>query len=230
MQSRSSASITPAGIRRQIVSGSRGFLYAFVERTSITLPVLLVGHYGGYTAAGQYSIAEKFIHATRPFFKIMCDTFLPRVAFYALHDPKAGLRLIWISLSTCAVGASLSVGLFVLAPYVISLIFGDLFAGAVPIVRLMSIIPLLVNLNLCTLNLYMFNYGHERAWSSLILASLLMFLVVAYLLLLALSNAAIAVAVAVITKEAIVLVVSAGFFSLLGSPTRKLPLATLAAS
>jgi O-antigen/teichoic acid export membrane protein len=205
-------SVTLSGIARQIVSGSRGFLYSFVERASTTLPVLLVGYYGGYVAAGQYSIAEKCIGATRPFFRIMCDTFLPRVAFYAHHDPKAGLRLIWISLSTCVVGAGLSLGLFILAPYVIPWVFGSSFTGAVSIVRLMSVVPLLINLNLCTSNLYMFNYGHDRAWSALIAGSLLVFLAVAYLLLLTLSNAATAVAVAVIAKEAVVLVVSAGFF------------------
>jgi O-antigen/teichoic acid export membrane protein len=221
-------SVTLSGIARQVVSGSRGFLYSFVERASIALPMLLVGYYGGYVAAGQYSIAEKCIGATRPFFRIMCDTFLPRVAFYAQHDPKTGLRLIWISLSTCVVGAGLSLGLFILAPYVIPLAFGDLFTDAVSIVRLMSIIPLLINLNLCTSNLYMFNYGHERAWSSLIAASLLVLLSVAYLLLLTLSNAATAVAVAVIAKEAVVLVVSAGFFLAAGVPGMRIATVNLA--
>jgi O-antigen/teichoic acid export membrane protein len=209
--------VTLSGIGRQFTSGSRGFLYSFVERASITLPVLLIGHFGGYAAAGQYSIAEKFISSTRPFFRVMTDTLLPRVAFYARHDPNAGLRLIWVSLSTCVVGAALSLGLFILTPYVIPLIFGDSFTGAIPIVRLMSIVPLLINLNMCTSNLYMFNYGHERAWSSLVAGSLLVFLSVSYLLLLTLSNAATAVAIAVIAKEAVVLLVSAGFFLIFGA-------------
>ena len=61
----------------------------------MTLPIPLVGHFSGYIAAGEYSIAEKFVSATRPFFRVMSDTFLPRVAFQARHDPEAGLTLIW---------------------------------------------------------------------------------------------------------------------------------------
>ena len=76
----------------------------------------------------------------------------------------------------------------------------------------MSVIPLLLNINMCTSNLYMFNYGHERAWSALTVAGLLVFLAVAYLLSPHVPNAAIAIAVAVIAKEAVVCVVSSGFF------------------
>jgi O-antigen/teichoic acid export membrane protein len=204
--------VTLSGIGRQFTSGSRVFLYSFVGRTSIILPVLLVGHFGGYAAAGQYSIAEKFVSATRRFFRVMSDIFLPRVAFYARHDPSAGLRLIWISLSTCIVGGGLSFWLFISTP----LIFGESSTGAIPIVRLMSIVPLLINLNMCTSNLYMFNYGHERAWSSLAAGTLLVFLSLSYFLLLTLSNAATAVGIAVIAKEAVVLLVSAGFFLTFG--------------
>jgi PST family polysaccharide transporter len=208
--------VTLSGIERQFTSGSRVFHYSFVERASITLPVLLVGHFGGDAAAGQYSIAEKFVIATRPFFSIMSDTFLPRVAFYARHDPNAGLRLIWISLSTCVVGAALSLGLLISTPYVIPLIFGNSFTSAIPIGRLMSIVPWLIKLNMCTSKLYMFNYGHEHAWSSLAAGSLLVFLSASYFLLLTLSTAATAVAITVIAKEAVVLLVSAGFFLTFG--------------
>lgn len=206
-----------SSVTRQLRKGWRGFLYSFVERASMTLPVLLVQHFGGYTAAGQYSVAEKFVSATRPFFRVMSDTFLPRVAFYASHNPQAGLRLIWLSLSTLVVGAAFSLGLLIVAPLLITAIFGPSFAGAIPIVRVLAVVPLLLNVNTCTSNLYMFNYGHERAWSSLVAASLFVFLAASYLLLNNLSNAGIAVSIAVITKEALVLVVSSGFLIAFGT-------------
>src|SRR3954447_10338588 len=98
----------------------------------------------------------------------MTDTFLPRVAYHAQHDPKAGLRLICLSLSTCIVGAALSMGLFVLAPYHALYRQLGFWRG---LCRSSADCPSDVgnprddNLNLCTSNLYMFNYGHERAWS-----------------------------------------------------------------
>lgn len=215
--------VTPSTVGMQLRNGWRGFLFTLVERIFVTLPVPLVEHFAGYVAAGHYSIAEKFLNATRPFFRAMCDTLLPRVAYCAHHDPQAGLVLIWRSLLTLVVGAALSLSMFFLAPYVILLLFGESFSGAIPIVRVMSVIPILINANTCTSNLYMFNYGHERAWASLNVSGLLIFLAVSFLLSLQLSNAAIAVAIALIARECFVLMVSAGFFLVFGTARARIP-------
>jgi len=213
--------VTPSTVGMQLRNGWRGFLFTLVERALVTLPVPLVEHLAGYVAAGNYSIAEKFVNATRPFFRAMWETLLPRVAYCAHHDPEAGLVLIWRSLLTLVVGAAFSLFLFFLAPYVILALFGESFSGAVPIVRVMSVIPILINANTCTSNLYMFNYGHERAWAALNVSGLLIFLAVAYLL--QFSNPAITVAIALIARECFVLVVSAGFFLVFGTARVRSP-------
>ena len=204
-------SVRLAGVMTQLRSGGPGFLYSLVERMLTTLPMLLVQHYGGYVAAGQYSLAEKFVSGTRPFFRILSDTLLPRVAFYARHNPKAGLRLVWLSLSSLVVGLGLSLGLLIVAPMIIVPIFGAPFAGSIPIVRLLAIIPLLLNVNACTSNLFMFNFGYDRAWSVLNVASLAIFVLAAFLMLSVLSSVTTAVSLAVVAREALVLLVSASF-------------------
>jgi O-antigen/teichoic acid export membrane protein len=200
-----------AGITTQLRNGWAGFLYTLVERILTTLPMLLVHHYGGYVAAGHYSLAEKFVSATRPFFRTLVDTLLPRVAFYARHNPKAGLRLVWLSLSSLAIGLGLSLGLLIVAPMIIIPIFGASFAGSIPIVRLLAIVPLLLNVNACTSNLFMFNYGYERAWPVLNAASLAIFVLASLLMLSVLANATTAVSLAVVAREALVFLVSASF-------------------
>ena len=217
--------VSLSNVAMQLRNGWRGFIFTLVERIFVTLPVPLVQHFSGYVTAGEYSIAEKFVNATRPFFRAMWETLLPRVAYCAHHDPEAGLVLIRRSLLTLVVGAGFSVFLFFLAPYVIVFLFGESFSGAIPIVRVMSVIPLLLNANTCTSNLYMFNYGHERAWTFLNVSGLLIFLAVAFLLSLELSNAAIAVAIALIAREGFVLAVSAGFFLVFGSASARRPAA-----
>lgn len=206
------SSVTLSRVGLQLRNGWRGFLFSLVERAMMTLPVPFVEHFAGYIAAGQYSVAEKFVSATRPFFRLLSETFLPRVAYYANHDPAAGIALIRTSLSTLVIGATLSLFLFLIAPHVIIILFGEEFAGAIPIVRMMSILPVLMNANICTSNLYMFNFGHERAWAALTVSGLLIFLALAYVLCLNFANPAMAVAVAAIARECVVLVVSAGFF------------------
>ncbi|MBV9633757.1 MAG: oligosaccharide flippase family protein [Methylobacteriaceae bacterium] len=216
-------SVTLSRVGTLLKSGWHGFLFTLVETALMVLPIPLVTHFAGFAAAGQYSVADKFVGATRPVFRVMSETFLPRVAYYARHDPAAGIALIWRSLSTLIVGASLSLSLFFLAPYFIIYFFGEGFSEAIPIVRIMSVIPVLTNINICMSNLYMFNYGHERMWAILTVSGLLTFLVFAYLLSYLLPNAGIAVALAVITRLSLVLGVSVGFFLTFGVAKMRLP-------
>jgi O-antigen/teichoic acid export membrane protein len=206
-------SVTLSRIGTQLRSGWRGFLFTLVDRTLVILPIPLVEHFAGYVAAGQYSVAEKFVGTTRPFLRVVSDTLLPRVAYYAHHDPTKGLVLVRNSLSTLVVSIALSLCLFFAAPYVIIILFGDDFADATYLVRAMSVLPILMNVNLCTSNLYMFNFGHERAWTSLTVAGLFIFLVVANFLSVRLADGALAVVLAVVARESVVLVVSTGFFA-----------------
>jgi O-antigen/teichoic acid export membrane protein len=204
-------SVRLAGITTQLRNGGPSFLYSLVERLLMTLPLLLVQHYGGFVAAGYYALAEKFVNAARPFFRLLSDTLLPRVAFWARHDPRAGLRLVWLSLCSLAIGLGLSLGLLIVVPMIIVPIFGEPFAGAIPIVRLLAIIPLLLNVNTCTSNLFMFNFGYERAWSVLNVASLSTFVLASFLMLSVLSSVTTAISLGIVAKEALVLVVSASF-------------------
>jgi len=221
-------SVTLSRVGAQLYAGWRGFLFALIERALVSLPVPLVGHFAGYVAAGQYSVAEKFLSAARPFFRVVLDTFLPRVAYYAKHDPVAGLALIRRTFLTLVLGVALGLCLYFIAPYLIIIFFGEEFSGAIPIVRLMSVIPVLMNANLCTSNLYMFNYGHERAWTFLNVLGLIVFLSIACLLSSHLSDPTIGVVLGEIARECIVFVVSAGFFLRFGTTTKQTSLSDVA--
>lgn len=203
-------SVTLSAIHMQLRNGWQGFLFVAVERALISLPVPLVEHFAGYVAAGQYSVAEKFLQAARVFFRLLMDTFLPRVAYYAHVDPAAGIRLIRRSLFTLAGGAAMSIGMFFVAPYIILYFFSDEFSGAISIVRAMAILPLLMNVSTLTSNIFMFSYGYEREWTVLNVSGLLVFLGASYFLSSLMREEAIVYAM--VAKEVVVLVVSAGFF------------------
>lgn len=198
-------------VLRQLRLGRSGFFYSLVERMLTTLPTLFIQHYGGYVAAGHYSVAEKFISGTRPFFRILSDTLLPRIAFNARHDPASGIRIVWLSLSSLVVGLGFSLALLIVAPMIIVPIFGESFAGAIPIVRWLAVVPLLINISACASNLFMFNYGYERQWSILNLVSLLLFVTAAYMLLLIRPDPVTAVSLAIVAREGLVSIVSASF-------------------
>lgn len=109
----------------------------------------------------------------------------------------------------------MSIGMFFVAPYIILILFGDEFSGATPIVRAMAIIPLLMNINTLTSNIFMFSYGYENEWAALNASGLLVFLAASYFLSFIMAEQAIVHAM--VAKEVVVLVVSAGFFLIGGA-------------
>jgi O-antigen/teichoic acid export membrane protein len=105
--------------------------------------------------------------------------------------------------------------MFFVAPHIIAFFFADELSGAIPIVQAMAILPLLMNINVLTSNLFMFTYGHEQAWAALNAFALLVFLVLAVLLSFWMS--AEGVVYALVAKEIVVLVVSVAFFLVAGA-------------
>jgi hypothetical protein len=115
-------------------------------------------------------------------------------------------------LSVCACSEGSPLGTF-MGPgrYVVIHFFGEAFPGAIAIVPTMSNLPILITVNISTSNVYRFSYFHERAWAALTVLGLLIFVAVAYVLSFSSLSVGIAVAIAVITREGVVLVMSAGF-------------------
>jgi O-antigen/teichoic acid export membrane protein len=204
-------SLTLRGVIKQLRDGWSGFISWLAQCVVVILPVPLVQHIGGFAAVGQYTIAERLISAARPVFGIMQQTLMPRVAYLAAHNPAQGLVLIWNSLWTLVIAAAMSLALYFIGPYVIIFLFGSEYTQAITLVRAMAILPIFMDLRICMADLYMFNYGHERAWTVLAVLSLGAFLAAVY----ALSywtDGAMAVAVGSVVGEAVAAVAAMIFF------------------
>ncbi|WP_268995502.1 lipopolysaccharide biosynthesis protein [Microvirga roseola] len=214
------ASLTCRGVVSQLRNGWPSFVSTLSGNAVLMLPVPLVGHFAGFAAAGQYSVAEKLVNATRIVFRAIGETLMPRVAYLAQHDPARGIALIRRSYWTLVIGVSLSLGIYVVGPYAIELLLGPNYAGAVPLLNILCLIPIIVNIRFCASHLYMFNYGYDYAWVSLSLLGALTFLGAAYLLSYWIEGAK-AVAAGVLIGECVVAAVSTGFFIVSGAARRQ---------
>jgi O-antigen/teichoic acid export membrane protein len=205
-------SVTLQGVIMQLRQGWRAFISNLAFMAVILLQVPLVRHFAGFAAAGQYAVAERLISVARPVFRVILETLMPRVAYLAAHDPLKGLALVRRSLLTLVIGVSMSLVLYFAGPYAITLLFGADFSGSIPILHTLCIMPILINISLCTSDLYMFHFGYEKAWSVLIVAGLPVFLTTSYVLSFW-TNGALAVAFGVVASACLVALVSASFFA-----------------
>lgn len=205
-------SVTLQGVILQLRQGWRSFISNLAFMGVVLLQVPLVQHLAGFAAAGHYAVAEKLVGVVRPVFRVILETLMPRVAYLAAHAPAKGIALVRTALLTVLVGIGLTLSLLVAGPAMILLLFGAEFTGSVPILSVLAFTPVLISISLCTLDLYMFHFGHEKAWSRLTVAGLPVFLATSYILSFWM-NGALAVAAGVVASACLVALVSAAFFA-----------------
>lgn len=117
--------------------------------------VLLLGAFGGPTANGFLDAGSKLVDVSQQFLKIISRTFFP---FLSRKIGKHQLfSKIYMSLTIMV-----SLGLIILAPFLISIIFSEEFNSSVVVLQLMAVSGIFLTMS----NVYGTNYliitGHER--------------------------------------------------------------------
>jgi polysaccharide transporter, PST family len=188
----------------------------FASTLSINLytsaQTILVGSFGGPVSAAYYASAEKCLSAAKMGFGIMGQAAMPHVGYLVQNDHDEGLKFIRRLLLTFPVGLTASIIMFYFAEPLVQILFGQAYvAGVVPVFKIMSPIPLILNLSTCLASLYMFHYGFQKQWSfMLFMACMISFATfLALRLVLKVEQAA---AVAVLTAEVFVLLVSGAYY------------------
>jgi polysaccharide transporter, PST family len=109
--------------------------------------VLILAMFAPASIVGYFASAEKLAKAITGLLMPIRDAFYPRLSQLAVHSIKESQRLTRISaLIEIACGLILTVGTFAGAHILVRIVFGHNFDAAVPILQLLSIIPLLTAL------------------------------------------------------------------------------------
>lgn len=133
---------------------------------------VLVGALGGPVIAGYFVAADKCLSVGKALLSIVTQSALPRVAYLAEHAPDDGImfirRLLWL----IPMAAIASLGMALVPAPIIRILFGEPFVPpVVPLLQILSPVPILVSLTSCCASLYMFNFGLRKLWSSTLIAA-----------------------------------------------------------
>lgn len=190
-------------IREALALGWNLFLF----RCSVSLyasgNAFILGLFVAPQIVGYYSGAERICRALQGLLAPVSQTAYPRMSNLARRSaPEAAgvVRLIVIAMGLGA--AVLGIGAFIAAPLLVRTILGDGFEPAVPMLRVMALLPLLVALSNVFGIRWMLPLGLDRLFNRIILAAGLLNLAAATVL--AHLYAGIGAAWAVVLAEALV--------------------------
>ncbi len=140
---------TRADMKYHLREGWHVFLSTIAINLYTTTNTILLGLLTNNTMVGYYSIAEKIVTAVNGLFTPISQALYPFISRNVDRKDKE-TNIIFIRKLTklaAVLGAIFSLGLFIFADLIISILFGPAYASSTTILRILSIIPFMVSLS-----------------------------------------------------------------------------------
>ena len=183
-------------LRYEFVNG----WHLFLSKTAITFytasNVVILGLFTDNTFVAYYAAGDKIIRALTDGLHIpLSQAIFPHIGRLASQSRPAALRFAGrvarlLSLATLAI----SVTAFVAAPWIARIVLGHNAGGSVPVIRILSLLPLVVGLSNIFGTQIMVNFGLKKLLARILAAAGLLNIIVALLLVVPLKHAGIAIA------------------------------------
>ena len=164
-----------------------------------TTNTFLLGLLTNNTLVGYYSIAEKIITAANGLFNPISQAIYPFISRSVNNEDKNSniLRIRKLTKLAAVLGAVFSLGIFVFADLIISILFGPQYSSSILVLRILSIIPFMVSLS----NIFgiqtMLTFNYKRAFSRVVLMGGILDIILGIILITLFNEVGIAISFAV---------------------------------
>lgn len=169
------ARLTPVSSREIFETYTQGW-HVFVSTAAINLytrsNIFILGLIAPRADVGYYSAAQRLVEAGKSLVFPITTAAFPHVSRVAHTDPAAGLAFIRRNIGRFTLPfAVISLGFLAGAPIIGPILFGRKFAPAIPLLQIMSPIPLVVAFTGIFATQYMLGMGFKKQWMALIVSA-----------------------------------------------------------
>ena len=125
---------------------------------------LILSALAGAATVAFFGGAERIIRAAINLLQPLTQVFLPRVSYLHAADPPAARRMIRQALvGVGGMGAVMGLTAFVGAPVLVRVLLGSGYDAAIPVLRLLGLLPFLIAVNTVLGIYWALPFGHERS-------------------------------------------------------------------
>ena len=190
--------------------------HVFLSTAAITLytrsNVVILGFMTSDSEVAAFAGASRLVESAKLLIFPLTNSIYPHISRLSTECRPEAVAFIRKSLTKVIVPfAAVSLGLLLLAPIGVRIMWGSKYEESIPLLRIMSPIPVIVATGACFATFFMLGLGYKKQWSNLIIStSAVNFLVL--LPLLYFTRATYAVAVTSVAVEGFVTAVSYWFW------------------
>jgi PST family polysaccharide transporter len=126
-----------------IIFACRAWSGLYIQANTLVLSAL-----AGPAVVAFFGGAERLIRTAISTIQPLTQAFLPRLSFLQTSDPEAARRLRWRSLlAVGSLGVCIGAAAFLGAPILVHVLLGPKYEPAIPVLRMLGVLPLLVAVN-----------------------------------------------------------------------------------
>lgn len=158
--------------KAELVDGASAFLTVASSGFYTATPVLVAGLIGGEAASGLLGAVDRVIKALKGLLVPIIQGGFPVIAGAYREGPQVALRLVRKVGSIIVLGSgTASIGLFLFSGAIVSVLMGSGFEDAVPVLRIMAPIPVLVGISMVVVHYVLYAQGEDSKVLSVVLPS-----------------------------------------------------------
>lgn len=200
-----------AMLKHEFLDGWHLFISKMATTLYTTSNIVVLGLFTDNTFVAYYAAADKIVRAVQSLLLPLSQAIFPHIGRLASQSEQAAMTYARKILKLVGIVTLFtSIALLVTAPLLVRIVLGARSEGAVPVIRILSFLPLLGGLNNVLSIQIMVNFGLKKALAWIVTAGGLLNLVLAVLLVASFKHTGVAAA-SLVTE---ILVVAAMFIAL----------------
>lgn len=187
-----------SNIKYHLKEGWHVFLSTISINMYTTTNTFLLGLLTNNTLVGYYSIAEKIVLAVNGLLNPISQALYPFISREVATDKKTSIKFIRkITKIMAIVGIVLSVGLFVFADLIISILFGEAYHNSIILLRILSILPFVVSLSTIFGIETMLTFNYKKAFTTIVMLGGILDIILGIILITLMKEIGIAISFAI---------------------------------
>ncbi|WP_455645991.1 flippase [Methanosphaera sp.] len=164
-----------------------------------TTNTFLLGLLTNNTLVGYYTIAEKIVLAVNGLLNPISQSLYPFISRKVSTDDKK-TSIVFIRKLTklmAIIGIVLSLGLFIFAEPIITILFGNAYHNSITILRILSILPFVVSLSTVFGIETMLTFNYKKAFTSIVMLGGILDIILGIILIILMREIGIAISFAI---------------------------------